>query len=91
MTVSDTAVAGISLALGLFGGMVYVAGLKANVRAYLGDGPLVFAIALHLLRLAVVAACFFAFAQTGLDGLLPALVGFVLGRSAMIRRIKGTI
>jgi F1F0 ATPase subunit 2 len=90
MTVPDAAVAGISLALGLFGGMAYVAGLRANVRAYLGDGPLLFAIAAHLLRLAVVAACFMAFAQAGIVGLLPALVGFVVGRSAMIRRIKGT-
>jgi len=90
MTVPDVGVAGIGLALGLIGGVAYVAGLKANVRAYLGDGRVVLAIALHLLRLAIVGACFMAFAQAGLDGLLSALVGFVLGRSAMIRRIKGT-
>lgn len=89
MTMADTGMAGLWFAAGLLGGTAYVAGLRANVRAYLGGGPALRVAVLHLLRLSVVAAVFtVAAGAAGLPGLLGLLAGFLVTRMAMLRRLK---
>lgn len=89
MTMADAGMAGIWAAAGLIGGAAYVAGLGANVRAYLGAGPVPWAVALHVLRLALAGAVFTAAATSaGIAGLLGLLSGFLFARSTMLHRLK---
>lgn len=85
MTMADAGMVALWAAAGLLCGTGYVAGLRANVRAYLGGGPPLRTAALHLLRLVLVGAAFTAAAaMAGLAGLLGLLAGFLVARTAML-------
>lgn len=89
MTMLGAGTATLWFVSGLIGGTAYLAGLRANVRAYLGGGPAGLAIGLHVLRLGLVAAILAAVAAAaGLSGLLWSLAGFLAARMALLRRLK---
>lgn len=89
MTIADAGMAGIWATAGLICGGAYVAGLGANVRAYLDTAPVLLPIALPLLRLALAVAVFtVAATAAGIAGLLGLLPGPLVVRSGMLHHLK---
>jgi F1F0 ATPase subunit 2 len=79
MIVAASALAGVAL------GVAYLATLERNVQVF-GAGRVFAAVALQLVRFAVVAAAFSAIAFLGVTPLIASLGGFVAARAWVLRR-----
>jgi F1F0 ATPase subunit 2 len=75
----------IGVAIGLPLGAAYFAALRRNVRLYIDGGFGRNAIALHLLRLAIVTVLFVFLARVGPGALLGGLSAFLLARTLALR------
>jgi F1F0 ATPase subunit 2 len=81
----------VATAFGILGtllGAGYFAALRLNVERYLFGRSTGSAVALHLGRLLLAAVAFALIAQAGALALLGALVGFLLSRFIMLRRLR---
>lgn len=74
------------LAAGAALGMAYMAVLARSVAALVEDGGTGAAVLLTVTRIAVAVAAFWAAALAGAGPLLTMLAGFLLARSAVLRR-----
>lgn len=75
---------GFGLAGGFVLALLHLAALAVNVRLYLTPGTAWRPIAVHVLRLAVVASSFAIAASFGAPTLIACLVGFSLGRAQVL-------
>ena len=83
--------AGLFVLLGALLSVFELASLRANVRLYLGGRSRAWAIAVHVLRLVLVASVLVIVARAA-DGpsLLATFVGFLLSRFVVAPRLGGT-
>jgi F1F0 ATPase subunit 2 len=87
MTVIDLSEAAVYLAAGAVLGTAYFVLLLRAVRAHAGRGATSRVVSLYFLRLALAGSAFWVIAQQGAAPLLLAMLGFVLARTAVQRRI----
>lgn len=80
------AVAG--LAVGVMVGLLFFGALWLNV-GFLLHGDAVKAVALHLARFAALIAILYLAARIGPMALLTTALGFLVGRSIVLRRMRG--
>jgi hypothetical protein len=83
------------LAFGAFGalvGVAYFTTLEWNLRLYVRERRGLAAVAAHASRFVVTALCFAAIARgAGAGALLAAFIGFLLTRTAAVRRVQKRI
>ena len=89
MTETAILVAIASVVAGFALGLAFFTLLGANVRLYT-QGNRGLGIALHVVRLGVIAAAFFVLARFGALALIAGLSGFVFARFVAVRRRKET-
>jgi len=81
------AAAGLGLAVGLAAGAAYFASLWWNTQLYLAGGRVLLALALQILRLAVLLMALAGLAVFGALALLMGAVGVLLARALVLRRV----
>lgn len=87
MTLIDLKEAVLYLTAGAAIGTAYFVLLLRAVRTHAGQVTTIRIIPLYLLRLALAGSAFWVIAQQGAAPLVLALLGFVLARTAVQRRI----